>query len=79
MPTREEEGATTRATTTSSRGRRDDFEEEDDLDFDRTLALGKIFFFFFALSFGKTDSDFCRSLSLKTQDLRDGYSYTTSA
>ena len=79
MPPREEEGATTRATTTSSRGRRDDFEEEDDLDFDRTLALGKIFFFFFALSFGKTDSDFCRSLSLKTQDLRDGYSYTTSA
>ena len=78
-PREEEEGATTRATTTSSRGRRDDFEEEDDLDFDRTLALGKIFFFFFALSFGKTDSDFCRSLSLKTQDLRDGYSYTTSA
>ena len=78
MPPREEEGAPTRATTTSSRGRRDDFEEEDDLDFDRTLALGKIFFLFF-FSLGKTDSDFCRSLSLKTQDLRDGYSYTTSA
>ena len=64
MPPREEEGATTRATTTSSRGRRDDFEEEDDLDFDRTLALGKIFFLFLSLSLGKTDSDFCRSLSL---------------
>ena len=58
MPREEEEGATTRATTTSSRGRRDDFEEEDDLDFDRTLALGKIFLFFFSLSLGKTDSDF---------------------
>ena len=64
MPREEEEGATTRATTTSSRGRRDDFEEEDDLDFDRTLALGKIFSFFFSLSFGKTDSDLPFSLSL---------------
>jgi hypothetical protein len=80
-PREEEEGATTRATTTSSRGRRDDFEEEDDLDFDRTLALGKIFSFFFSLSLsGKLTRIFAvLSLSLKTQDLRDGYSYTTSA
>jgi hypothetical protein len=73
-PREEEEGATTRATTTSSRGRRDDFEEEDDLDFDRTLALGKIFsFFFLSLSFGKTDSDFCRSLSLSKNTGSSGW------
>ena len=64
MPPREEEGATTRATTTSSRGRRDDFEEEDDLDFDRTLALGKLFFFVFSLSLSGKLTRIFLSLSL---------------
>ena len=74
MPPREEEGATTRATTTSSRGRRDDFEEEeDDLDFDRTLALGKLFFFVFSLSLSGKLTRIFLSLSLSKNTGSSGW------